>query len=196
MNSPCLPAARAEPAAASSAAVMAPAASFRTRSEIGGELHTAWTNHRSAALKTGETTGGRAGVSLGRPAANRKIKNGAEHQARSAHRKADSGDIAFLFGRIDVPTAARRAAIALTGPVEIVLGVHRHDTERTADTDAHQAHAPGHVRRRSTGRLPRGLRRSARGRGGDGRSGLRRQYGLCFWSRVERGRRWRVRVRF
>src|SRR6478735_7864978 len=153
MNSPCFPAARAEPATASSAAVMATAGRLRTRSEVSGELHTAWANHRSAPLKTGATARGHARVSLGRPAANRKVEHRSQDQARAAHCEGDRGNVAFLLGGIDSVTAARRTAIARTLPVQVFLFLHCHHAERSPEAETHGAHAPGHVGGGSTGRF-------------------------------------------
>src|SRR4051812_38993016 len=125
MISPRLPAACAEPAKTTSAAVIVPAASFRARSEIRSKLHTAWTDHRPAPLKPREPTRGcTVGVRL-RAAADCKVEHGAEHQACATHRESDRGDIAFLLGRIDCISASRWAIVILTLPVELVLVLHR-----------------------------------------------------------------------
>src|ERR1044071_7048466 len=104
MNSPCLPAACAEPEAATSAVAIAQAASFRKRSKISGKLHTARAYHRSAPSEPGEVARSRACVSLGRAAANREVENGAQHQARAADCERDGGDVAFELGRVDIST--------------------------------------------------------------------------------------------
>src|SRR4051812_26059672 len=111
MNSPCLPAARAEPATATSATAQATAAQVRTGSEVSSQLDTARTDHRSAALQARETARRSAGVCLGRVAANREVKDGAKHQAGATDRKSNGRDRAFLLGRVDGSFAARRAAV-------------------------------------------------------------------------------------
>src|SRR3954447_14083195 len=130
MNSPRLPVAWAEPAKASSAAESAPAASFRRRSEVSGELDTSRTNHRSAALEPSETARGRAaGVGLGRATAHRKVEHGAKHQPGAAHCESDGRDIAFLLGRVHVTAAARRAGVVRALSLEGVLVLHGHHPE-------------------------------------------------------------------
>src|SRR6478735_12010882 len=98
MNSPCLPAALAEPAADTNAAATPAAASFRTSSEIRGKLHTAWTDHRSTAREPGEVARRRTAVSRSGAAADREVQHGAERQAGPAHCKRDRGDVALQLG--------------------------------------------------------------------------------------------------
>src|SRR6185369_4950112 len=142
MNSPCLPAARAEPATATSAVAIPNAASFRKRSEVSGKLHTAWTNHRSAAREPGEVSRRRAGVSFGRAASNREVQNGAQHQARAADCERDGGDIAFELGRVDVAAAIGRASVALALPFEVLLALHGEHAEHGAHADADRTRRP------------------------------------------------------
>src|SRR6187551_1069420 len=133
MNSPRLPAACADVAKSANAAVSAPAASGRTRSEVGSELNTAWSNHRSATLQPGKGARLRmSGMSLARITADREVENGAEHETHAAHCESGGRDIAVALGRVDGIGTARRAAVVLA--VEILLALHRHHAERGTDT--------------------------------------------------------------
>src|SRR4051812_8416468 len=124
MKSPCLPAACAELATATSAVAMPQAESVRKRSEICRKLHTAWADHRSATSEPGEVARRGACMSLGRAAANREVKNGAQHQPRAADREGDGGDVAFELGRVDISTAIRRAHVARALRLQVLFALH------------------------------------------------------------------------
>src|SRR6478735_7777581 len=119
MNSPCFPAARAEPATESSAAAIAAAARLFACSEIGRKLHTARANHRSTTLQASEAARRRDRVIV-RALAKREVEHRTERQTHSAHGEGDGGDIALLLGSVDRSSAVRLARIIGTLPLEIL----------------------------------------------------------------------------